>query len=484
MIELASNIKKNPDQRWIVISDTHIGGNPDGSNIPKYNDLCCFLDWIKHLDEKGDPIWVKKDRLFCWEKIPGEDNKRFKELLMQIFDVKWVKKAKIKKLENGATIRVAKHKNFLTLKLNDKKTRVTLEIDDGRTDEFIAKSEKGKLEIFNKDELDYETRIYSPSMILLLGDILDLWDPEKSDRSYNIKRGAQPLSLLHDIKCDKIYVVGNHDQDLYELADVLEKDKDSLILGSYKMEIYRRHYPLNVDKGIMIGDLKYAFLHGHQFDKVQITEPINKALGIRFDPLDVVLDISNISIVKSVFKEKKWTKPTTAYLVLTGSLLLWIYLQKGSYVPMFQTFTLTNILGDILKAVLVSYIVLTPLVKLIAKYQGPLWNYLFKAKARDKTVKEVLDDGYYKESSDKMENVDVVVFGHTHISGSSYLESRKRLFVNTGGWVKETDGRKLNTFAYIDNNGIEVLSWTGKKEDGRYVFEHICSHITGSLKKN
>ncbi|MCE8423465.1 MAG: hypothetical protein J5U16_05985 [Candidatus Methanoperedens sp.] len=397
MTELANNIKKNPDQRWIVISDTHIGGNPEGSNIPNDNDLCCFLDWIKHLDEKGETIWVKKD------------------------------------------------------------------------------------------ELDHETTISSPSRIILLGDIFDLWDPEKSDRNYNIKRGAEPLSLLNDIKCDKVYVVGNHDQDLYELADVLEKDKDSLIFGKYKLEVYRRHYPLNVDKGIMIGDLKYAFLHGQQFDKVQITETVNNILGIRFDPLDVVQDISNISIVKPVFKETN--KQTLVYFFVTGLLLVWGYVQSWLFwlvtlvrMPQF----LISILSSLLKlswALLLSYVVLTPLVKLIAKYQGHLWNFLFKAKARDKTVKEVLDDGYYKESSDKMENVNVVVFGYTHIAGSSYLESKRKLFVNTGGWVKETDGRKLNTFAYIDNNGIEVLSWTGRKEDERYVFEHICSHPASSLKK-
>lgn len=87
-------------------------------------------------------------------------------------------------------------------------------------------------------------------------------------------------------------------------------------------------------------------------------------------------------------------------------------------------------------ALLISYVALTPLVKVIAKLQGYIWNKF----------------------------------------------SKNRLFVNTGGWVKETDGRKLNTFAYIDNNGIEVLSWTGKKEDGMYVFEHVCTHTADSLK--
>ncbi len=378
-------VNENPDQSWIVISDTHIGGNPEGSNIPNDNDLCCFLEWVKHLEGKGEPIYVKNEK-------------------------------------------------------------------------------KG-----------YETTIMPPSKIVLLGDILDLWDPENSDRSYNIKRGAEPFSLIHETECDKVYVVGNHDQDLYELADVLEKDKTALNLGDHKLEVYRKHYPLNVINGIRMGEIKYAFLHGHQFDKIQITEYVNKKLRIRFDPLDVVQDISNISIVKSVFKEKR---PTVVYIILLGiSYLLWDHMQAQLglwYIPY---------------ALLLSYVVLTPSVKIITKLQSYIWNTFLKSKARDKTVEEVIEEGYYNESSDEMD-VQVVIFGHTHIAGSSYLDfnnklkdkSKNKLFVNTGGWVKETDGRKLNTFAYIDNNGIEVLSWTGKKEDGMYVFEHVCTHTADSLK--
>ncbi len=384
---ISQNIaNEDPNQSWIVISDTHIGGNPEGSNIPNDNDLCCFLEWVKHLEGKGEPIFVKND-------------------------------------------------------------------------------EKG-----------YERTITPPTKIVLLGDILDLWDPENSDRSYNIKRGAEPFSLIHETKCDKIYVVGNHDQDLYELADVLEIDKSALNLGDYKLEVCRRHYPLNVIKGIRIGEIRYAFLHGHQFDKGQITELVSKKLGVRFDPIDVVQDISNVSIVKTVFVEKR---PTVVYIISLGfSVLLWNYMQAEPG------------LWAIPYALLVSYVILTPAVKIIAKLQAYIWNKFLKKKARDKTVEEVIEEGYYDESSDKMD-VDVVIFGHTHIAGSSYLDfnnklkdkSKNKLFVNTGGWVKEKDGRKLNTFAYIDNNGIEVLSWTGKKEDEKYVFENVCTHTVDSLKR-
>ena len=321
------------NRSYIVISDTHIGGNPDGSNIPNNDEICCFLNWIKHLPGKGERILMKKGESFG------------------------------------------------------------------------------------------EKTILPPSKIILLGDILDLWDPENSDRSYVIKNAALPFSILQDIKCDKVYVAGNHDQDLFELSDVLEKDNDALYFGDTRMEVHRRHYPVNVNYGMRIGDLKYAFIHGHQFDKVQITETISRKTGLRFDPLDVVLDISNISIVKSVFVKGR---ATVVYFILLALILSWLYL-KSSPGYFANTNSISSHFLDLLLAILVSYLFLTFLVKVIAKYQGSIWKNL-GIKPRDENVEEVIKGGYYKESYDKMK-VDVVVFGHTHIAGSYYHEPMKKLFV-------------------------------------------------------
>ncbi len=89
--------------------------------------------------------------LFSWEKIPGNDNGRLIEYLMQNFNIEWVKAAKIKKNDDGKTIRITSETNSLSLTLNDEKTNVNLEIDDGRTDKFIVKTEFGGLNIFSRD---------------------------------------------------------------------------------------------------------------------------------------------------------------------------------------------------------------------------------------------------------------------------------------------------------------------------------------------
>jgi UDP-2,3-diacylglucosamine pyrophosphatase LpxH len=388
---LGDGENKNTPKNYLVISDTHLGGNKNGSNVPNYDEFCSFLKWIKYLPEAGERIWVKKG-------------------------------------ESG-----------------------------------------------------YEKTIAPPSKIILLGDILDLWDPENADRNNVIKQIAKPFSLLQGVKCDKAYVVGNHDQDLYELSDALKNESGCLDMDTSIFEVHRRHYPETVDNGEEIGKLKYAFIHGHQYDKMQITEPLSKRFKIRFDPLDVIQDLSNVSMIKSVFKERT---PTVMYGVLVILLIYWNSLQSilGSFLNLVQTpLWLVKILSGFLElswAFILSFVVTTPAVKLIARYQGPAWKLLLRP--RDKTVKQVIDEGYYNESYDKM-NVDVVVFGHTHIADWYYLKSKKRLFINTGAWVNEKDGRHLNTFAYIDENCINILSWLGTKKDGMYAFEEICSHPVGSI---
>jgi signal transduction protein with GAF and PtsI domain len=91
--------------------------------------------------------------LFSWEKIPGNDNGRLIEFLMQKFSIEWAKAAIITKIDDVKTIIVTNGTNSLSLTLNDDKTNANLKIDDGRTDQFIVKTENGELNIYNKNNL-------------------------------------------------------------------------------------------------------------------------------------------------------------------------------------------------------------------------------------------------------------------------------------------------------------------------------------------
>lgn len=86
--------------------------------------------------------------LFNWDEIPGNGTGMFMDAINRSSGVDWIKTANIEKLDDGRTIRVFTEKNYLSLRLDDKKTKVNLKIDDGRNEEFIAKTEKGTLNVY------------------------------------------------------------------------------------------------------------------------------------------------------------------------------------------------------------------------------------------------------------------------------------------------------------------------------------------------
>lgn len=68
-----------------------------------------------------------------------------------------------------------------------------------------------------------ELTMRRPGTLVLLGGILELWDPRKDDRNYVAKDALTPLSILNELDCDIIYVIGNHDEDLLEFKRVWGK---------------------------------------------------------------------------------------------------------------------------------------------------------------------------------------------------------------------------------------------------------------------
>lgn len=93
---------------------------------------------------KNDSIY-----LFSWDNIPGNDNVRLIEYLNLIFGIEWVKSAKFEKIDNGKTIKISTENNSLSLRLDDNKTKVDVKTEDGRRDEFIAKMENDRLNIYS-----------------------------------------------------------------------------------------------------------------------------------------------------------------------------------------------------------------------------------------------------------------------------------------------------------------------------------------------
>lgn len=96
--------------------------------------------------------------LFSWEEVPGKDEDRLREFLVESYDVRWVRAAKIEKSDDKKTITLSAGANSsmpdtgstvvlnLVLKLNDQKNKVTMTFADGRAYGFAVKSKDGQLD--------------------------------------------------------------------------------------------------------------------------------------------------------------------------------------------------------------------------------------------------------------------------------------------------------------------------------------------------
>ncbi|MDF0589950.1 UDP-2,3-diacylglucosamine diphosphatase [Candidatus Methanocrinis natronophilus] len=291
---------------------------------------------------------------------------------------------------------------------------------------------------------DGAVEIRSPERIILLGDILELWDPEDGDRDNVVKQCLRPLSLLSDLGCDKVYVMGNHDNAVSSYEQKI--DYETLRNGT-KLDIWNRHYPDEM-AGMRIGDRSYYFLHGHQFDKAQsILAKVSKILGETWDPLNWFNSQYNTSVTKNHWK-------------LMG--ILWAALFVGWFIKQ-DLVASSYFLYTVPAALLFGLFLFSSLPAVVTKSQRRIYDI---KKPKDKTARQIIEEKFYQEQKDTI-TADVVVFGHTHFASSYQGEAgKKKLFINSGSWVgedEEIDGkmRYSNTFIYIDEAGAHILRWKG-----------------------
>jgi hypothetical protein len=111
--------------------------------------------------------------LFSWDEIPENDTdtKRFIEFLKRNFNIDWVKADNVEKIDDGNTIYASFENKSLSLRINDGETRAILTIADGKSDEFIVKTENGKLNIYydfkgyNVEEITSAELLASPQFV-------------------------------------------------------------------------------------------------------------------------------------------------------------------------------------------------------------------------------------------------------------------------------------------------------------------------------
>lgn len=405
-------------------------------------------------------------------------------------------------------------------------------------------------------------RLLPPEKFILLGDILEVWDSRNQDRNNAFLNGILPFLKLRDMDCDVVYVTGNHDEDIAEIVesydemqrqdrenrqrtqgscdtgqgtrcqksgveeltgcsradfDILHSEErfgrkrpESLKMkwrGSRTLEISPRHFPAprveGGKLGLTAGSVKYAFVHGHQFDKEQIPYTLSQGLGRRLDPVDFIQDLASISLTKKmglsfpvvnvfllIMLAWLYGKPAyasiTAYLgMLTGIVLFLLFLggvyQFGlkyrDYPSSLFLAGVSGVAAVIMAGVLVAgyYQELYLLLFLLSLFALGFFSiplifagvkrraYDTMAKTKGKSPTELIDDKMFDPKKYEYE-AEVLVFGHTHYADfEAFLKPETvRLLVNAGSWVGVDNNRKtgdFDTFVYIDKSGVCCLRW-------------------------
>ncbi|MGB2727212.1 MAG: hypothetical protein WBD09_01880 [Halobacteriota archaeon] len=121
----------------------------NGLNAESDGNSNAFLDFWKsieaiarHYDEGGC--------LFSWDNVTESDSKKLKKYLIDEFEIKWVKNAKIIKRDNddGKTIHIFKDENSVEIRIDKKEKKALLITSNLRTHDLKVKKENGELNIY------------------------------------------------------------------------------------------------------------------------------------------------------------------------------------------------------------------------------------------------------------------------------------------------------------------------------------------------
>lgn len=292
-------------------------------------------------------------------------------------------------------------------------------------------------------------RLAPPEKLILLGDILEMWDPKDDEMKNTFMKSVEPLGKLAVLKCEKIYVMGNHDEDIADNLEeiIINTDEGNKTIRRSTFHINSdfsmidRHYPENPhdkEKGFLeIGKRKYFFLHGQQFDKLFLS----------------VGPLANV--------------PT--YMAKASNMLMKFFPPKGwLIVALFAAFGAAYVKwGDdrIWGLMVASFILSIP--RLFTYFQDTVWANVrgfVEDKPKYQDVATLIKKNYYVYDKDKTGKDVNFVFGHTHIPEihshkfKENGETCKMLFVNSGSWVPE-EKYVHNTFVYLDEVGTYIFKW-------------------------
>jgi len=368
-------------------------------------------------------------------------------------------------------------------------------------------------------ETSKDRTLIKPDQIIFLGDIIELWDSE--DEAVNACV-ATLLPTLAEIKAEKIYILGNHDNILDKA--LLSQEKEYYPLGNSNLKIMEE-YP---SEGYLpVGDQNYLFAHGHQFspgwlfkaaswidekifsnklrcyDIIPSMKRIGNTIGSLFSGIFILFSVISFIALLYSFRAENFNVGLGARLLIF--VLLFALLSYFHYL-----FILIFVAGLI---VLIRHLCpgifgwgvfsepllyigllfgLLGLPKLIIGCARSLYNKNTGLKYEKQKTRKAFKEWWekYKQKRKIEESVNVV-YGHTHflnylpapeIDKTMYefyedkLKTRdipvdtepKTNLVNISAWMKDIKNKEKDekyknvmvaSFLYIDDKGCEFFGW-------------------------
>jgi UDP-2,3-diacylglucosamine pyrophosphatase LpxH len=337
--------------------------------------------------------------------------------------------------------------------------------------DWLREWEQAKTKVFTLDakgegtaSVDQQEELPAPEVVILLGDIFEMWAPRLSDRTEPLRDALTIFDRIFDLECKKVYVIGNHDEELGEYYSRLRPSGTTIDSGALswdyecangsQLTIVRDHYPKlsgkKTEEWVKLGMDYYIFFHGHQFDKL-----FKGAAALQYFPGWMARFSSAYNGITPLIG---WL----GLVALSAAVVLGVAFALGaSSVPLSILLPLT-LLGLVFG-----------LPKVWVSIQKPIWARLagYAVKVPKYEDVETVAREYFTPEKYGDRVARTIVFGHTHRPdyhrfGKDEGVLSNMTFINSGSWVHpDSDADKqaidvpYNTAVYVDSRGPILFRW-------------------------
>jgi len=298
-----------------------------------------------------------------------------------------------------------------------------------------------------------QRKLIKPEFIVFLGDVIELWDA--NDRAVNIC-SISISRAISELKCKKIYLIGNHDYANQEI-------RGEYPFGGSNLEIFPDTFPeqkqeitelITVEKG---GN-DFIFTHGHLFNWT-------------------FRNLGKLAMAMSYIRDGAEAFGWYSWILFLGFIFIPLIMCTISIINIFR------FEGSIICLTLIILGLLS-IPRIITSIVRPIWNFFHKPRYNRECALNGFIGWWNRFSKDKKIKKVNVIYGHTHLLDilhhSKALRILRRvpkeediLLVNLPAWVTDSAEERKDifneVFLYIDDKGFELFGWDHESEEPYHI---------------